>query len=265
MDHRAQCTIIGAMRLLLSGILLIFCALPAWGQVGEQGSIRIEAQYDGRYLEQLPVEVLCSAGSMQENQFILGPGERLVVRPEGFEPGKTFCQIRISPLRGYSVSYSAASPGKSSADRNGCHFSPLSAGGENHCTLRVEQDSVTLTVYKKWIGGSGKDDPVRVSLECESGQYSGTRLVNEGAPDSWEIRNIDPGGILCNVSEEVRETFSPDIIDCQGLLLLPGKGEECTMINTKIVKRIEMFNRYGKLIMIILVLGVGLVAVKRFT
>ncbi|MCJ7815093.1 MAG: hypothetical protein MUP31_03480, partial [Xanthomonadales bacterium] len=69
----------------------------------------------------------------------------------------------------------------------------------------------------------------------------------------------------CNVSEEVRDIFRPDIIDCQGLWVLPGKGEECTLINTKIVKRIEMLNRYGKIVMILLVLGIGLVAVRRFS
>jgi len=63
----------------------------------------------------------------------------------------------------------------------------------------------------------------------------------------------------------VRDNFSPDIIDCQGLYILPGKGEECTMLNTKIVKRIETLNRYGKFLMIFLVLAIGLAAVKRFT
>jgi len=49
------------------------------------------------------------------------------------------------------------------------------------------------------------------------------------------------------------------------LYIRPGRGEECTLINTKIVKRIEMLNRYGKIVMIVLVLAVGLVAVKRLT
>ncbi len=120
-------------------------------------------------------------------------------------------------------------------------------------------------VYLEWIGPSGEEEDVRISLECESGNYSGIRYVNAGKPDGWEIRDIDPEGILCNVSEEVRDNFRPDIIDCQGLWVLPGKGEECTLTNTKIVKRIEMLNRYGKIVMILLVLGIGLVAVKRFS
>jgi hypothetical protein len=124
---------------------------------------------------------------------------------------------------------------------------------------------VRITVYKEWIGASGEEHDVRVSLSCESGIYSGQRFINEGLPDGWEIHEIDPEGVLCNVSETVRETFRPDIIDCQGLLILPGKGEECTLVNTKIVKRIEMLNRYGKIVMILLVLAIGLAAVKRLT
>ncbi len=31
-----------------------------------------------------------------------------------------------------------------------------------------------------------------------------------------KYEDIDPEGILCNVSEVVRDTFEPDIIDCQG-------------------------------------------------
>jgi hypothetical protein len=104
-----------------------------------------------------------------------------------------------------------------------------------------------------------------VGLECESGEYSGFRYINEGSPDGWEIRNIHPDGILCNVSELVRDNFEADIIDCQGLYVLPGKGEECTLLNTKIVKRIEMLNRYGRFIMIFLILGVGLLAMRRFS
>ena len=125
------------------------------------------------------------------------------------------------------------------------------------------QDPARVVVYKKWIGMSGKAADVRIDLDCESGEYSGYRLINEGEPDGWEIRNVDPEGILCNVSEEVRENYRPDIIDCQGLYILPGRTEECTLVNTRVVKRIEMLNRYGKIVMILLIFGVGLMAMRR--
>ena len=147
----------------------------------------------------------------------------------------------------------------------GCQFNRIVPNDPLHCRVEVTQDPVELMVYLEWIGPSGEEEDVRISLECESGDYSGNRYVNAGKPDGWEIRDIDPEGILCNVSEEVRDNFRPDIIDCQGLWVLPGKGEECTLTNTKIVKRIEMLYRYGKVVMILLVLGIGLAAVKRFS
>jgi hypothetical protein len=251
-------------RLFLSIALLLF-ALQAWGQGVVTASITVNTEFRRDYLDQVEVKVLCSTGSLQEKTFTLGPGQDLQVAPAIFEQGRTFCQVRATPQFGYSVEYSANSPGKHVADGNGCQFSPLEQGADNFCTIEVTQDAVVLTVYKEWIGGSGADEDVQVTLDCESGEWSGPIRINEGRPGSWEIRNIDPEGILCNASEEVRDNFRPDIIDCQGLLLLPGKGEECTLINTKIVKRIEMLNRYGKIIMILLVLGIGLAAVKRFS
>jgi len=126
------------------------------------------------------------------------------------------------------------------------------------------EEVATITVYKKWIGTTAEPD-VRISLDCESGDYSGERSINQGSPDGWEIRDVDAEGILCNVSEAVPENFRPDIIDCQGLYLLPGSEEECTLVNTKIVKHIEMLNRYGIFVMIVLFLAVGLVTMKRIS
>jgi len=245
--------------------LLALLFSPAWAQENNAGPLLLEAQFNPRLLEQIEVDVLCSSGQLREQTFSLGAGKRLAVTPGSYVSGKTICQVRAKPAPGYSAVHSASSNGVSSADPNGCHFSQLTGDDEAHCLVSVTQNSVPLTVYKKWVGGSGEENDVQINLECESGEYSGSRFINEGSPGGWEIKDIDPEGILCNVSEVVRDTFEPDIIDCQGLWILPGKGEECTLLNTKIVKRIEMLNHYGKLIMIVLVLGVGLVAVRRFS
>jgi hypothetical protein len=125
-----------------------------------------------------------------------------------------------------------------------------------------EEPAATLTVYLKWIGTTSEPD-VKISLDCESGDYSGDLYINQGSPDSWTIKGIDSEGILCNVYEMVPDNFRTDIIDCQGLYLLPGSREECTLVNTKIVKHIEMLNRYGKVVMIVLFLAVGLLTMRR--
>jgi hypothetical protein len=245
---------------------LVAVSLPAFAQgAAEQAFLTIDARFDSSRLPDLELELMCNSGTPVKEYETLSVDGTLDWTIEFPPDTPTVCQLAATLPRGYSASYFAAGDSISESSPNGCQFRRVAAGDRNRCSVEVTQEPVRLTVYLEWIGPSGEEPDVRVSLECESGEYSGFRYVNAGKPDGWEIRDIDPEGILCNVTEEVRETYRPDIIDCQGLLVLPGKGEECTLINTKIVKRIEMLNRYGKIIMILLVLAVGLVAVRRFS
>ena len=245
--------------------LLSFYASVLSGQERPGISIVAEMTFSEEFLHEVDVLLLCGPGELKRERFQMAGAEILELPLEESPGSRSSCQLLAEPPKGYSASYQVQGGGAYQADRNGCQFSRIEPGQNNSCQITISQDSVRITVYKEWIGASGEEDDVRVSLSCESGVYSGERFINEGSPDGWEIYNIDPGGVLCNVSETVRETFRPDIIDCQGLLILPGKGEECTLVNTKIVKRIEMLNRYGKIVMILLVLAIGLAAVKRLT
>jgi len=250
---------------LASGLLLL--PFPASGQTGStpQVTISVDARFRESRLPVLDLELQCNPG-------LPGKEERKLVSDEIFDwtagtsPGKTStCQLLARLPAGYSAAYFVDDQPQAVPSARGCQFRDMAIGDRRKCRLEITQDPVDLMVYLQWIGPSGEEEDVRVSLDCESGDYSGYRYVNAGKPDGWQIRDIDPEGILCNVSEEVRDNFRPDIIDCQGLWVLPGKGEECTLINTKIVKRIEMLNRYGIVVMIGLVLGIGLIAVRRFS
>jgi hypothetical protein len=234
------------------------------GQLDTRASIVVELQFEPDYPGTADFDLLCSFGEPGQRELTLSSGEKLELALTDLNATSGTCQLRALPVPGYAASYSVEGEAAYKADKNGCQYFGFKDGQLNSCRILLKQDPVELTVYKKWLGGSGEEEDVQVSLECESGDYSGYRYVNEGSPDGWEISQFDPEGILCNVSETVRDTFSPDIIDCQGLYIRPGRGEECTLINTKIVKRIEMLNRYGKVVMIVLVLVVGLVAAKRF-
>jgi hypothetical protein len=250
---------------LTSGLLVV--PSPAFGQAVStpQVTISVDARFRQSRLPALDLELQCNPG-------LPGKEERKLVSDEVFDwtagtpPNRTStCQLLARLPAGYSAAYFVDGQTQAAPAARGCQFRGMAAGDHGACRLEITQDPVDLVVYLEWIGPSGEEEDVRVSLECESGDYSGYRYVNAGRPDGWKIRDIDPEGILCNVSEEVRDNFRPDIIDCQGLWVLPGKGEECTLINTKIVKRIEMLNRYGIVVMIVLVLGIGLVAVRRFS
>jgi hypothetical protein len=244
---------------------IVWVSIPALAQDGASASIVVETEFERSLLASVSLEVICSSGQFGESPRQLRAPGRTELGLADFQDKKTSCQLRVDLPDGYSAEYSVRSESVSRANQDGCQFARVAHGATNYCRIEVTQDPVSLTVYMKWIGRSGDEEDVQLSLECESGEYSGFRYINEGSPGGWEISQVDPEGILCNVSEKVRDTFSPDIIDCQGLYILPGKGEECTLINTKIVKRIEMLNRYGKIVMILLVLAIGLVAVRRLS
>ena len=251
----------------LAFCLFLLYAGSALGQGLEnpQASIVVDLQFEPDYPGTADVHFRCSFGEPRQRELTVGSGKILELELVDFRPSGATCQLWALPVPGYAVKYSVEGDAAYKADQNGCQFFGFRDGQLNSCQILLKQNPVKLTVYKKWLGGSGEEEDVQVSLECENGDYSGYRYVNEGSPDGWEISQFDPEGILCNVSETVRESFSPDIIDCQGLYIRPGRGDECTLINTKIVKRIEMLNRYGKIVMIVLVLAIGMVAVRRLT
>ena len=256
------CFRIAACRAGLTALLWLPLAVLA--QQESRVTLEVDLQYETGLLGQVEAELLCSSGEPGRRRFEwTGAGVRPVAI-DGIRDGQTNCQLRALTPVGYSAAYAASSPGVSRADENGCQFARISTGDDLRCRIEVSQEPVTITVYKKWLGASGEEDDVRISLECESGEYSGVRYINDGSPDGWQITGVDPEGVLCNVYEAERESYRPDIIDCQGLLIRPGKGEECTMVNTRIVKRIEMLNRYGRAIMILVMLVAGLIAVRRF-
>lgn len=124
-------------------------------------------------------------------------------------------------------------------------------------------DAAEVLVYKKWVGATGDEVAVKIQLICQGLDEFHTLNVNQDKPDGWLIADIPEQGRYCSVYEAIRDSFIPDNSDCQDLLVLPGSSVECTLVNTKRVKRIEMLNRYGIVMMIAFILGAGLAAVHR--
>jgi len=123
---------------------------------------------------------------------------------------------------------------------------------------------VELQVYKKWIGASGNEADVEIHLICRDSELFEPRYINRDQTDGWTIENVPEEGMFCDVREIEQDTFIADVSDCLNLLVIPGQPAECTMVNTKVVKRINMLNRYGLIMMIAVMLGAGLAAVRKF-
>jgi hypothetical protein len=124
--------------------------------------------------------------------------------------------------------------------------------------------SVTIQVYKKWIGAAGDEANSEIHLSCNPQGRFEPRFISTDKAEGWDVSDVPANGMFCSVQEIEQETFIADVTDCQELLLVPGQAAECTIVNTKVVKRIDMLNRYGLIIMISVMLGAGLAAVRRF-
>ena len=251
----------------LCRILLLLCTLfPVSITAAElpRAQFLVNVIFDEQWLDSL--EVLFDCPTAQPASLLVvfeGPGKNSSW-VEGFADETGSCRIFVKPIQGYSVKYSGGGESGFAADGEGCHYERLADGHSNTCQAELTQDPVLITAYKKWIGGTGEEPGIRIRLECESGEFKGDRFLEAGAPTSWEIRHIDPEGVVCSVFESPGDHYIADEFDCQSLVIFPGKGEECTMVNTKIVKRIEMLNRYGKFIMVLVMLVAGLFGVKRY-
>jgi hypothetical protein len=224
----------------------------------------LDLQFDPQLLSEIEVELLCNAGEPQRQQVHLTATGRKRLNLVGFDDNKPVCQLRALLPLGYSVEYQSASESKHRANQHGCQFTAVRHGQTHDCRIRITQNTVPLMVYKKWIGGTGQEPDVEIKLLCGDRAVAQPRFINRESPSGWEVSDIRVDGLSCDVVEKPGDTFVADQSDCQGLLVFPARGAECTMVNTKVVKRIEMLNRYGKAIMIVVMLVAGLIAVRRY-
>ena len=173
------------------------------------------------------------------------------------------CRLTPQRLPGHELGFLGDGGSQFEAEAPGCTFSNVRRGHSNFCQIRVEDQETTLTVFKDWIGTSERESDSRISLDCGNGRNYPRLAINTDKPGAWMLTVDRDDGFLCSVSEREGDGYIADISDCQDLLILPGADEECTIVNTKVVKMIEMLNRYGLVAMILVFMAVGGIAARR--
>jgi hypothetical protein len=223
----------------------------------------VDATVDPEILSQLDVRLSCDSASAPQQQATLDYNGSHEFTINVASSAVSSCTLVALLPSGQNVSYLGDGGSVIELDEQGCHFTDVESGHSNFCQVHVEKEATRLTVYKKWIGGTGKEPSVNIELLC-NGEKQGARLwINSDSAQSWDLGFSDPNGIRCSVYESVSEAFRADQSDCAKLLILPGTDEECTLVNTKVVKRIQMLNRYGLGAMILIMLAAGLLAIRR--
>ena len=223
----------------------------------------IDARVDHAILSQLDVRLSCDSATPPQQQVTLDfdGSHEFTVSVQGTR-GASCTLVALLPA-GQNVTYVGDGGSEIELSRQGCHFTRVSAGHSNFCQVHVEKEATRLTVYKRWVGGTGEEPNVNIHLECNDEMQGNPLWINSDSSQNWELEVADSNGIRCSVFEAELDTFRADRSDCSDLLIMPGANEECTLVNTKVVKRIQTLNRYGLGAMILVMLVVGLLAIKR--
>jgi hypothetical protein len=253
-------------KLLLPALVALTALLQPLGLLAagdDSASFTVDVKLGDTPLDLLRVQVNCFQGDDRVLSARIPPGETRsfsIPVPEG---GELDCLVGAPPIPGQSFQFRGDGGSAVQLSDQGCLFTGVRRGHANFCQIEIEQERTGLTVYKKWIGSADREPDVEVRLDCVGESPGEPRRINQDKPAGWELQILDPDGLECSVRETPREDFRADAADCQNLIIRPGAQEECTLVNTKVVKMIQMLNRYGLVIMIAVFLVVGMFAARR--
>lgn len=141
---------------------------------------------------------------------------------------------------------------------------------------------VEVIVEKIWIDERPEFQGstfVDVTLECDGPIVGGYPCLNGDGSNGNYCRQkyIDPNnpgeflvwphfeGTFCFATEVPIVGVLTDESDCEEMIVFPGQGDRCVIINTRLYAGIPTLNQYGLMLLALLMLGVGFVAFRRFT
>lgn len=234
---------------------------------------------------EVEVRLTCNTGLPLIQKFIIAEGEPVNFVVENFEPGTMDCRVEeiTAGTTGYTTSYAASAiDGTADAIRSeadGC-FYDLIEGGAFACALTNTLDPVEVVVSKEWVGDVEQIEAA-VGLQA-SASYScydvltapdgvlttaqGSLFFSGNSTDT--IGGLYPwwnGSPYCVISETgVDSSVESDDSDCASVPIAPGLDGACTIVNTMFFEGIPTLNRYGLILLALLMLGVGAIGFRRY-
>jgi len=255
-------------------------------------TFRVTKDFDDDNLAGVTVLIECNTGLPLQQQGVVhdpdapvGPGDFTVIEfvVGDFEPGTMDCDIEEVIPAGYAPTYTAGAPTGLAdnffEDEGGCHYE-LITGGQFTCHIVNELQAVDVVVEKIWIDESPEfqqSTVVEVTLECDAPILGGFQCFGgEGNGNSCSQQFIDPNnpgefavlphfeGTTCSATEELIAGVLTDESDCEEMIVFPGQGDSCVIVNTRLYAGIPTLSRNGLILLTLLMLGIGALAYRRF-
>lgn len=231
------------------------------------------------------VHIRCNGGLPLEQSFTITESTFVNFTVVHFIPGELDCTVWEDPVPdGYTDGYLARvvgnAQGTASADNEGCYFTDVVQGGFQ-CIVSNDAGPGTYTVNKEWILNEGENHApdliADVTIFCNAPILENdvidagndvwyVQRTLEGVTDSVTI-SVDSsmGGAQCQTHESEQPAFVAVDNGCSGLLDVPsGEDTSCLITNSMFFEGIPTLGQYGKALMVLMILGMGMVGFRRF-
>jgi hypothetical protein len=252
-----------------------------------QATFTVQSRFvDSNNLTPVTLHLSCNTGlildqtkTVQPNDGLFGAFEvSFVVSGLGSTPLN--CTVTQDAPFGYTPSYTClgVSDCVEAQSTSSCSFSNVAAGTDNLCQVQSYPNAVPFTVIKEWLFPTeeiGETDFANIVFECAN-VYGGDGVVNNNLMIwNWNVdgnsertANIQPdfrGNTQCRASESNTFSAVEATNGCADWIpvLIGDTARSCTITNTVFLEGIPTLSDYGRLLLALLMLGVGLVAVRR--
>jgi len=259
------------------------------GGGGEEGRATFTVQsrfVDNNNITPVTLNLSCNTGLILDQSKTVQPNEGLAGK---FEVSFVVSSIGSTPLNctvtqnapfGYTPSYTCLGESDcvEAQSTTSCSFSNVASGTDNLCQVQSTPNPVPFTVIKQWLFEAeeiGEVEYANINFECQN-VYDGDGVV-DGNTMRWNwsvsgnaerVASIQPdfrGDTSCRATESNTFSAVEATNGCaDGIPVLIGdSARSCTITNTVFLEGIPTLGDYGRWLMVLLLLGVGLVAVRR--
>lgn len=251
-------------------------AQGSWVRQFSPGPARISVSKDFSDDNNAPVQVTltCNTGLPLQQGATVSEGAPVNFVVVDFEPGTMECTVTEVVPDGYSASYQDGSISSLS-----CSWEQIETG-QYFCTITNDLEQVEVEVAKVWLN----DGPQHPAQNIASASWNCANVSLDGGPENGNATGQlqffgNPGsdsfflypdwesGTTCSVTEIELPDGGTEVeqSDCQDLLVFPGVGASCTIFNTRLFEGIPTLSEYGLALLTLLMLGMGYLAMRRFT
>jgi hypothetical protein len=250
-------------------LLLALFALPGLAVAQNTANFKVSKDFSDNNPAEVAVTLSCNTGQILDQTKMIKEGSPVTFVVTDFVNGDLNCSATEATVQGYTASYTNVSQGGSNA--TSCSYSGVSDGNADECKITNNLDNVKVRVTKEWVDAKlsyNGDQTVEVALMCQPKGGSVYKVGEQKIFPSpgYTDFSFKPSYLTetCFVTEMEGADFVADVSDCRGLMVAPGVGDACTVVNTRLYEGIPTLSQYGLAMLVLVMLGVGMVGFRRF-